>query len=72
MDEYYMKLTDFMQVELHKKYDLRSRKRSRVHDNECEQQGSIPHPMATPQQKDHVKRVSKGKKPINSLTITNV
>ena len=30
MDEYCRQFTDFMQVELHKKYDLRSRKRSRV------------------------------------------
>lgn len=30
MDEYYRKFTDSVQVELHKKYDLRSRKRSRV------------------------------------------
>ena len=61
-----------MQVELHSMYDLRSRKRSRVQDNEGEQQGSIPPPMATPQQKDPVKQVSKGKQPVNSLNRTNV
>ena len=30
MDEYYRKFTNLMQAKLHKKYDLRSRKRSRV------------------------------------------
>ena len=72
MDEYCRQFIDFMQVELHKKYDLRSRKRSRVQENEGEQQGSIPPPMATPQQKDPVKQASNGKKPTNSLKRTNV
>ena len=48
MDEYCRKFIDFMQAELHQKYDLRSRKRSRVQYNEGEQQGSIPPPMETP------------------------
>ena len=37
MDEYCMQFIDFMQAELHKKFNLRSRKRSRVQDNEGEQ-----------------------------------
>ena len=61
-----------MQAELHKKYDLRSRKRSRVQDNEGEQQDSIPPPMATPLQKDPTKQVSNKKQPVNSLNRTNV
>ena len=72
MDEYYRKFTDFMQDELHKKYDLRYIKRSRVQDNEGEQEGSIPPPMVTPQQKDPTKQVSNGKQPVNSLNRTNV
>ena len=48
MDEYCRKFTYFLEVELHKNYDLRSRKRSRVLDNEGEQQGSFPPPMTTP------------------------
>ena len=72
MDEYCRQFTNFMQAKLHKKYDLRSRMRSRVQDNEGEQQGSIPPPMATPQQKDPAKQVSNGKQPVNSLNRTNV
>ena len=72
MDEYCRKFTDFMQAELHKMYDLRSRKRSRVQDIEGEKQGSIPPPMATPQQNKPVKNSSKGKQPVNSLKRTNV
>ena len=72
MDEYCRKFTDFMQAELHKNYDLRSRKRSRVQYNEFEQQGFIPPPMPTPKQKDPVKQVSKGKQLVNSLNRTNV
>lgn len=41
IDEYWKQFTNFMQVELHKKYELRSRKRSRVQENEGEQQ--VPH-----------------------------
>ena len=33
IEEYYKKFTYFMQVELHKKYNLISRKRSRLPDN---------------------------------------
>ena len=49
-----------MQAKLHKRYNLRSRKRSRVQDNEGEQQDSISPSMATPQRKDPVKQVSNG------------
>ena len=72
MDEYCRQFTDFMQAELHKKYDLRSRKRSRVQDNEGEQQDSIPSPMATPQQNNSVKQADKGKQPVNPIDITEV
>lgn len=44
-----------MKAKLHKNYDLRSRKKSRVQYNEGEEQGSIPPPMVTPQQKDPIK-----------------
>ena len=33
IDEYWKKFSNFIQVELHKKYDLRSRKRSRNQEN---------------------------------------
>jgi len=36
IDEYWKQFSDFMQAELHKKYDLRSRKRSRNQENESE------------------------------------
>ena len=34
MDDYCKQFTDFMQAELHKKYDLRSKKRLRTQDDE--------------------------------------
>ena len=37
-----------MQAELHKKYDLRSRKRSRIQENEGEQQVHAPLKKVTP------------------------
>ena len=72
MDEYCRHFIYFMQDELHKNYDLRSRKRSRVKDNEGEQQYSIPPPMATPQLKDPVKQVSSEKQPANSVNRTDM
>jgi len=50
-----------MQAELHKKYDLRSRKRSRNQKNESEQQISTSSPKATPQESQPTKQVNKGK-----------
>ena len=61
MDDYCRKFTDFMQAELHKKYDLRSRKRSRTQDDEQQQQESVPSPMTTPQPKNSIKQLDKGK-----------
>ena len=48
--EYWKQFSDFMQIELHKKYDLRLRKRSRSQENESEQQVSTSSPKATPQE----------------------
>lgn len=45
MDEYCKEFTDFMQAELHKKYDLRSRKRSRTQDDEEKEPESVPYLM---------------------------
>ena len=61
MDEYCKKFTDFMQAELHKKYDLRSKKRLRTHDDEEKELESVPSPMVTPQSKNLVKKSDKGK-----------
>lgn len=38
IDEYWEQFFDFMQIELHKRYDLRLRKRSRSQENKSEQQ----------------------------------
>lgn len=72
VNEYCKQVTDSMQAELHKKYNLRSRKRSRVQDSEGEQQDSAPPPMATPQQRDPVKQVNNGKQPENSVNRTKL
>ena len=67
MDEYCKQFTYFMQVELHKKYDLRSRKISRTQDDEEKEPKLVPSPMVTPQPKNSVKQWDKGKQPINSV-----
>lgn len=64
IEEYFKKFIDFMQVELHKKYDLRSRKRSRLQDNVEEQTDQIV-------QQQSPSQVDKGKQQINKVpTIT--
>ena len=68
MDEYCKKFTDFMQVEMHKKYDLRSKQRLRTHDDEEKEPESVPSPMETPQPKNSAKQSDKGKKPMNSMS----
>ena len=65
MVDYCKKFTDFMQAELHKKYELRSRKRLRTRNDEEKELESISSPMATPQPENSVKHLDKGKKPIN-------
>lgn len=70
MVEYCKQFTDFMQAELHKKYDLRSRKISRVQDDEGEQQDYVPSPIATPPQKNSVSQADKGKQPVNLVNRT--
>ena len=56
MDEYCKKFTDFMQAELHKKYNLRSIKISRMKDDEEKEQESVPSSMANPQPNNSVKQ----------------
>ena len=63
MDDYCKQFTDFMQAELHKKYDLRSKNRLRTQDDEEEE--SVPTPMATPLQKNQIKKLDKGRQPMN-------
>ena len=61
IDEYWKQFFDFMQAELHKKYDLRSRKRSRNQENESEKKVSTSSPKATPQESQPAKQVNKEK-----------
>lgn len=61
MDDYCKQFTNFMQSELHKKYDLRSKKRLRTQDDEVKESESLPTPMPTPLQKDQIKKLDKGK-----------
>ena len=70
MDDYCRQFTEFMQEELHKKYDLRSRKRSRMQDDKVQQQELVPSPMVTPQSKNSVKQSDKGKQPMNPVSGT--
>ena len=58
-----------MQTELHKKYDLRSRKRSRVQENEGEQQVPTPSQNATPQEVHLAKQVNKGKQQLLKIIL---
>lgn len=52
IDECWKQFSDFMHAELHKKYDLRSRKRSRSQEDEGEQQVPAPLQKETPQEKE--------------------
>jgi len=52
IDECWKRFSDFMQAELHKKYDLSSRKRSRSQEDEGEQQVLAPLQKATPQEQE--------------------
>lgn len=61
-----------MEVELHKKYDLRSRKRSRSQEQEGEQQVPTPLPKATPQEPQLAKQVNKGKKQQNTTSKSQI
>lgn len=61
IDEYWKHFSNFMQAKLHKKYDLRLRKRSRNQENESEQQVSTYSSKATPQEYQSAKQVNKGK-----------
>ena len=61
MDDYCKQFTDFMQAELHKKYDLRSKKRLRTQDDEEKESKLVPTPMVTPLQKNPIKKSDKGK-----------
>jgi len=45
-----------MQSELHKKYDLRSKKRLRTQYDEEKEPESVPAPMETPLQKNQIKK----------------
>ena len=60
MDDYCRQFTDFMQADLHNKYDLRSRKRSRTQDDEEQQQELVSSPMETPQSKNSLKNKIRG------------
>lgn len=59
MDDYCKKFTDFMQAELHKKYDLRSKNRLRTQDDEEKEPDLVPSPMATPN-KEFSKTIRQG------------
>jgi len=48
IDECWKRFSDFMQAKLHKKYELRSRKRSRSQEDEGEQQVPSPLQKVTP------------------------
>lgn len=61
-----------MQAELHKKYDLRSRKRSRSQENESERQVPASSPKATPQESQPAKQVNKGKQQQNANGKTKI
>lgn len=50
INEYWKQFFDFMQAILHKKYDLRSRKRSRNQENEGRQQVSTSSSKANPKE----------------------
>ena len=63
MDDYCKQFTDFMHAELHKKYDLRSKKRLRTQDDEGQELESIPTSMVTPLQNNLLKNQIKGNKP---------
>lgn len=65
MDDYCKQFTDFMQAVLHKKYDLRSKKRLRTQDDEGEELESVPTSMVTPLQKNPIKKLDKWKKSLN-------
>ena len=59
IDEYWKQFSNFMWAELHKKYDLRSRKRSRNQENESEQQVSTSSLKAATQESQPTKQVDK-------------
>lgn len=61
-----------MQAKLHKKYDLRSRKRSRNQENESEQQVSNSSPKATPQESHSLGQANKGKQEQNENGKTQI
>ena len=52
-----------MQSELHKNYDLRSKKRLRTQDNEEKESEAAPAPMATPLKKIKLRKYIRGKSP---------
>lgn len=72
IDEYWKQFSDFMQVELHNKYDLRLKKRSRNQENESEQQASTSSPKVTSQESQSAKQVNKGKQQQNANSKTQI
>lgn len=72
IDEYWKQFSDFMQAKLHKKYDLRSRKRSRRQEDEGEQQVPALLQKAAPQEPQPAKQLNKGKQQQNTSSKTQM
>lgn len=72
IDEYWKQFIDFMHAKIHKKYDLISRKRSRIQENEDEQQVLAPLQKAIPQEPQRAKQLNKGKQQYNTNRRTQI